>query len=421
MAENGQIGGEVGSVAVQDLPEISELADSQFLVKLPEFVDDIFAREYQGLMQFGEGSPVAYRNSDLKALMVNPEVANMSGAEMTRMMGETAGMEVPGWERFVSGSVFTMLPPLHAPARQMLSRPLARGRMPSYKDLSEEVVREVAQEVSGREVLDYQHEYAGRIAARFWRRVIGLTDEEERSVQRLADRITPAFKVDCSADEAKDVNSAAGEYMDVFAGAIAREIDGGRNELLTGMAIAFDEVDEPGKPANASDYIAANLFDAVHTIKVGLTNVAYSLLSNPDAREQVKRDPELIADAVQEGLRYHSPISFTQRVTVSEVVHEDVVIPPKTPVTMAWSLGNRDPESFSDPNEFRLGRSSRMAMTFGGGFHICPGRNITVLMIEAALRVWIEDGQQIALASPPKWGPASFLGQLDSIPVSISS
>jgi cytochrome P450 len=420
MAENGQIASKGDSVAVEDLPLIPELADRDFPSKLPSFVDDIFFREYQGLMRGVDGSVVAYRNCDLKALMVKSEVTNMTAAEMTQPVEGKAGVEVPGWERIANASIFTMLPPLHAPARQLLSRPLARGRIAEYQALAEEVVREISRAVAGTRTLDYQHDYARRIAARFWRRMIGLTPDEEQALQRCADGIAPAFKVDFSAAEAKGAERAAGEYMDVLSSAILRETQRGQNELLNGMTLDFDQIENPDKPVSASDTIASNLFDSLHTIAVGMANVAYALLSHPDAKEQLDADHGLIGDVVQEGLRFHSPVAFTQRLTRGEVVQDDVMIPPGTPVTMAWSVGNRDPETFADPNTFRLGRTSKGKMTFGGGFHICPGRNISVLMIEAALRVWCVDELQISLAEQPKWGPTSSFGQLESIPVSIS-
>jgi cytochrome P450 len=410
----------VRPVEIDELPPIPELSEQDWLDNLPSFVDDVFSREYQGLLRWVDGSAVAYRNSDIRSLMVKAEATNTPTAPSARPLSETLGRPAKEWEWFLGANVFTMVPPLHAPARQLLARQLTRNRMAEYGALAEQVVREISSEAFAVQELDYQRDYAGNIAARFWGNVFGFNPEEQEALQQLADRVTPGLSIEYSVEEAEDVNRAAGEYMQLCSDAIMRELKRGANTVLNEMAEEFEAIDLPDRPRNLGDNLAAAMYDGLHTMKVGLTNVAYALLTHPEAKEELDADTSLISSAVEEGWRLNSPTGFTQRYTAAEIVHDGVRIPKDTPITMIWSVGNRDPEVFPEPNVFRLDRKAKGIITFGGGFHICPGRHVSWLMAEAALRVWCEDGFDISLNRPAEWGPTSFLVQLNSVPVTIS-
>src|SRR5262249_18495467 len=145
-----------------------------------------------------------------------------------------------------------------------------------------------------------------------------------------------------------------------------------------------------------------------------------ALLEAEAAHAQVRADQALIPNAFSEGIRLHPPVSLTQRFTLADVTYEDVQIPTGTRVSMLWLFGNRDPEAFEAPDEFQLQRPVNRQATFGGGFHICPGRSIARVIAEAMIRGLTAPGIEIVASAEAPWVPGSMMHELIEMPVAIS-
>ena len=86
---------------------------------------------------------------------------------------------------------------------------------------------------------------------------------------------------------------------------------------------------------------------------------------------------------------------------------------------MVWLLGNRDPEAFDCPNKYQLERPNRSQRTFGGGFYICPGRNVVKLVCETVLTALTAQSVDVALTGDVSFVPGSALHEVARMPASI--
>jgi cytochrome P450 len=178
-------------------------------------------------------------------------------------------------------------------------------------------------------------------------------------------------------------------------------------------------VDTPGRPEQLESLFGASLLDGLHSLGGVVASVVYALLSAPDSFAAVRSDPTLVPAAFLEAARLHPAVSFTQRQTLDELLIDDVAVPAGTPVTMAWLLGNRDPDAFDDPNAFRLYRAQRAQTTFGGGLYVCPGRHIVRFVCETVLSAVAAPTVEIELAGVARWVPGTGLHELEHMPVTI--
>jgi cytochrome P450 len=397
-----------------DLPMMPPLVGANW----GSFADEIFSRDYQGPRRLSDKSIGVYRNSDLRSLMTISAVDSVPAPVFSHPISETIGANAEGWESFLTNNIFTMLPPLRAPVRQILARQLTPGQIVKYQALADRVAREILAETMRPSVMDFQDAYAGRVTARFWRCVIGLNEREEEALRNLPEQILLGFGNEVTPDEARTADQAAGEYMEVLSSAILRECRHGRNQMLSEMAAEFAEIDLHDKPKDLGHMLASNILDGSHTVKVAISNAVYCLLESPDAKEELDADPTLIRNAVRESLRLYSPAASV-RYCSADVLHGDIRLPEGTLVLMLWPVGNRDPEVFADPSRFDLHRPLRQAAPFGGGAHVCPGRNITAMLTEAVLRMWIDDRLRITLDGPVEWDPVPSMSRLKQLPVTI--
>ena len=106
---------------------------------------------------------------------------------------------------------------------------------------------------------------------------------------------------------------------------------------------------------------------------------AVFLARNPQLRSRLVAEPTLVADFVEEMLRYDGPVQMLLRTTVAPVELHDVIIPAGATVELYWGAANRDDRQFRDPDTFVLGRPELQHLGFGHGVHFCLGAHLTRL------------------------------------------
>jgi cytochrome P450 len=133
-----------------------------------------------------------------------------------------------------------------------------------------------------------------------------------------------------------------------------------------------------------------------------ITNAAHHLARHPDQRVRILEDPSLLESAVEESLRYESPVQFTIRVAARDVEIGGVTIPSGARVIPFIGAANRDPELFHDPDAFDVGRSPNEHIAFADGIHFCIGAPLARLEARIALEALIGKASNYRLADPDK-------------------
>jgi len=129
-----------------------------------------------------------------------------------------------------------------------------------------------------------------------------------------------------------------------------------------------------------------------------------ALLDHPEQFERLREDPQAIPLAVEEILRWSSPVSYFARRTTQDTEIRGVPIAKGDRVTMWFSSANRDEEVFVEPFRFDIGRSPNPHVTFGGGgVHFCLGAHLARKELATLLEVLLERTRQIELAGAPSY------------------
>ena len=130
----------------------------------------------------------------------------------------------------------------------------------------------------------------------------------------------------------------------------------------------------------------------------GLGNLLYALLTHREALEAVRAEPARLGDAVEELLRWETPVANLPRVTLSGTRIAGVDIPPEGTALFGITGANRDPEVFDEPDRFVLGRDTKRKLSFGLGSHSCPGLHLARKEIRVATEVLLERLPGLSLA-----------------------
>jgi cytochrome P450 len=179
-----------------------------------------------------------------------------------------------------------------------------------------------------------------------------------------------------------------------------------QKDVLTGLALAtFPD----GSLPEVIDVVrvAANLFSAGQETTVRLLATAFLVLAeDPALQERLRKDNDLIADFVEECLRFESPVKGDFRLARRDTTVGDVDIPAGTCVMVLNGAANRDPRRFEDPNEFRVERqNARTNLAFGRGLHACPGGPLARTEARVSIQRMLERTRDIRI-SDTAHGPA---------------
>ena len=162
------------------------------------------------------------------------------------------------------------------------------------------------------------------------------------------------------------------------------------------------------------------LFAAGHETTVNLIgNGFYSLLRYPDQWGILRDDPSLIPNAIEEILRFESPVQAVGR-TASEALEIRGVPVEKNDIVLSLVGGaNRDPEVFDDPERFDITRKDLRPLSFGGGIHFCLGAQLARIEAAVVFETILRRIPNLRLADPdhPKWRPSFVLRGLTELPV----
>jgi cytochrome P450 len=129
-----------------------------------------------------------------------------------------------------------------------------------------------------------------------------------------------------------------------------------------------------------------------------------ALLDHPEQLEQLRRDRGLMAPAVEEILRWSSPVLYQRRTVVEDTLVGGLPLEAGRPVMLLWPSGNRDSAAFDKPDRFDVTRKRNEHLAFGGGGpHFCLGANLARKEIAVMLGAVLDRLEEIEIAGASRW------------------
>ncbi len=195
---------------------------------------------------------------------------------------------------------------------------------------------------------------------------------------------------------------------DIIGDLVAAEIDG---EKLTDEAIIA--------------FLRLLLPAGLETTYRSSGNLLYLLLTHPEQLASVYRDRSLIPMAIEEGLRYETPLTMVMRTTTEEIEIGGKTIPAEAQVDMCMGSANRDETRWTDPNTFDIHRPRQAHIAFAGGIHMCLGMHLARLETRVILNSLFDRVKELAFVPDDGTGEESKIVGLtfrspNKLPVTFS-
>jgi cytochrome P450 len=223
-----------------------------------------------------------------------------------------------------------------------------------------------------------------------------------------------------SATQRAEIRAARDAFDDYFTDLARRRRAAPCEDLLSALIAAEQDSDSLSQRELLTT--ALFLFVGGHETTASLIgNGVLALLRDRDQLVRLREDPSLASNAVEELLRFDSPVQLTQRFTVSDYDIGDITIPAGQRVIPVLAAANRDPEAFPDPDRLDLGRpDAHRHVSFGGGPHFCLGAPLARLEAQVAIPSLLQRFPALELAGEPVRRPTITLRGLDALPISTA-
>jgi cytochrome P450 len=162
------------------------------------------------------------------------------------------------------------------------------------------------------------------------------------------------------------------------------------------------------------------LLNAGHETTTNLLgNGVHALLTHRDQWQRLLDDPTLLPTAVEELLRFESPLQLNNRLTTAPIELADTVLPPGIFVTLAIGAANRDPAVFAEPDRLDVARKPNAHVAFGHSAHACAGMNVARLEARIALGRLLARCPRLDLAGAPERDPRVRFRGFRRLPIQV--
>src|SRR6266850_1139283 len=313
-------------------------------------------------------------------------------------------------------------PPDHTRLRGLVSQAFTPRVIERMRSHIQDIVNRLLDRVQHAKTMDVIKDLAYPLPVTVICEMLGVpTDAHAEIRQWSADLARSLDAIGMPADEGvvQRGRAARQAILDYFRGLLPERRQMPRDDLLSLLIAAEDQGD---KLTEGYLLITCNLlFVAGHETTVNLIgNGLLALLKHPDQLDKLRADRTLLPGAVEELLRYDSPVQRTGRITNTDVELDGRTIAKGSLVVTAIGAANRDPAHFPDPDRLDITRRDNRHIAFGFGIHFCLGAPLARLEGQIAIDAILRRMPGLRLAtSTPEWRESSTLRGLETLPVTF--
>jgi cytochrome P450 len=322
-------------------------------------------------------------------------------------------------------------PPKHGRYRRLISTSFTPGAIGRYEEWLRALVSNLLDRVLRGTEFDLVHELAAPIPIRVLAHALGLPEDILPQLVALGDRLLVdtepefvgelAFEREREEDRYKPFGSPWAEELCAIGRAFYAERRAcPREDVLT--LIARAEIDgQPLSEGELDNMFALLIVAGNETTRQAIALGTLALARNSDQYERLRADCELIGSAVEELLRYSSPVWFFRRTATQAVRIRDTEIAAGDKVVVWFAAANRDPDHYPDPHRLDVARNPTDQLTFGrGGPHHCLGAHLARLEVRVYLEELVSRVARIELAGEPVRLRSNFSNGLKRLPVRVT-
>ncbi|MFV8165097.1 cytochrome P450 [Mycobacterium sp. 134] len=315
--------------------------------------------------------------------------------------------------------------PEHTRMRKQALPGFTRGSLESWQPMIDRLARDLVSQMSTRGTSEVVSTLAVPMPMAMISHILGIAEEDQSAFRDWSNEAIRIADVNFTWSGLAEIVPTLNGFRHLYDFFTDRL---GRGELLDENTVLgrLTRRTDNGRPAGQlSDeelfFVAVLLLLAGNETTTNLLSTLFlTLAQHPDQLDVLRRHPDLIPSAIEEQLRFLSPIQSFYRTARVDYQVGDVTIPAGSRVLLAWGAANRDPRQFEDPDVFRADRNPTGHVAFGSGVHLCLGAQLARLEGQAVLREIVDQVDRVEVAGTPIWTTNPNLRGLSRLDVTLT-
>ena len=344
--------------------------------------------------------------------VVEPVFRDWRRFSSARGVGLTDFAREPPWRP--PSIVLEVDPPAHERTRRVLARALSpqavRALQPQFERVAARLVEDAVAigEIDGVEAL------AAAFPLAVFGDAVGVAREDREHLLRYGSMVFDALGPDNAARR-----EALAHAAEVVPWITARCARGALSAAGFGAAI-YAAADADNVSHDEASLLVRSLLSAgIDTTVATLANALFCLATHPDEWRKLRAEPALLPAAIDEVLRYESPVHTFCRTSTEQVVFEQTVMPADTKLLCVMGAANRDPARWEMPERFDITRAPHPHVAFGSGIHVCVGQHVARQEVAALLAALVARVARIEPAGLAQWRAGNAVHTLKRLPLRL--
>jgi cytochrome P450 len=248
--------------------------------------------------------------------------------------------------------------------------------------------------------------------------LLGIPEADRPLLRPWSAQICGMYEVNPTEEAGRVASRAATEFSEYLRGLSRERRARPADDLVTALTQVVDGGDQLTEDELIGTVVL--LLNAGHEATVNFTGIGWwQLFRHPDQLARLRNEPGLLPRAIDELLRYDTPLQLFERWVLEDVEVRGVEVPKGAELGLVFGSANRDPAVFADPDRLDLGRpEAAQHLSFGAGVHYCLGAPLGRLELELSFGTLLRRLPGMEPAAEPAWKPTYILRGLEALRVS---
>ncbi|PZT72685.1 MULTISPECIES: cytochrome P450 [unclassified Streptomyces] len=248
--------------------------------------------------------------------------------------------------------------------------------------------------------------------------MLGIPESDRAPLRPWSAAICGMFELNPSEETARAAVRASVEFSEYLRELIAERRVNPGPDLISALVAAHDEGERLTEQEMVSTCVL--LLNAGHEATVNTTvNGWWTLLRHPEQLAALRADHGLLPTALEELMRYDTPLQMFERWVLDDIEIDGTVIPRGSEVALLFGSANRDPARFTDPDTLDLARRENPHITFGAGIHFCLGAPLARVELAASFGELLRKAPGLRLVAEPEWNPGYVIRGVKELRVEV--
>jgi cytochrome P450 len=326
-----------------------------------------------------------------------------------------ADWHAPFWD-LINAGILDMEPPDHTRVRKLVAKAFTPRFVEELRPRVERIVDGLIDDVAGDGEFDLLPTLAEPLPVTVIAEMLGVPEADRHLLRPWSADIVKMYELSPSIASQQDAVRASGEFATYLRGlARERRADHG-DDLISGLVHVVDE----GEALTEDELVGTCvlLLNAGHEATVNSTLLGWrALFRHPERLKELRADHSLIPSAIEELLRFQTPLPMFERWVLEPFELHGVRIPKGAELGLLFDSANHDPAVFEEPDVLRLDRKPNPHLTFGAGIHFCLGAPLGRMELQISFRALLQRFPELELVEEPRFKPNYIIRGLEGLRV----